>query len=866
MKNFMKKSATIGIERWTCPSIVKAANFIPIAFCLTAVLVNLNVSAQDITEAQGKSGNESTEETRDTEVILAGHSFHGEAFNEGPRQKAYLMGGTGNVSFKVSSNIALAQQFFNQGIGQLHGFWYFEAERSFRQVAMLDAECAMAYWGLAMANFENDKRATGFIKEAVERKQSTSKREQLWIDGLDDYLKSKKKNAKTAKQNYIRNFEEIIHEFPDDIEAKAFLAVRLYQFKSDLPISSHQAVDSILDQVFALNPMHPAHHYRIHLWDREKPERALESAARGGQSGPSIAHLWHMPGHIYSRLKRYSDAVWQQEASSRADHVHMMRDRVMPDQIHNYAHNQEWMTRNLINIGRSRDALAIAANLIEHPRHPNYNTAARRGRSASYGRARLFQALQRFELWDELIDLCETMYLEPTDLEIEQDKRIRALGVAHFEKGDTAQLLAQLVELQGRLAKAQIARKTAQEEAEKESKEAKKPAAEIDKSKTTAGKKYDNRIKSLNDAIGEMTACAGLLVGTSETAKTLLDQVNGIAKDRLARLYLRVEDHEKAELLAQEAVDSAKGEVIPLTNQIDVLFRIGKEKEAGEAFAKLRAISGDIDDLTRPPFQRLSEIASALDFPADWRVATQLSHDTGVRPSLDTIGPLRYTPSSAPDWSLMNASGESLALKQFQGRPVVVIFYLGQSCLHCVEQLTNFAPKTKDFIDAGISLVAISTDEVKKLKRSVDSFQMEDQSQIPVEKDLKTFLDNTQVQGEFPFPLVSDADLQIFKAYRAFDDFENQPLHGTFLIDGDGLVRWQDISYEPFNDPDFLLQEAKRLLQLPVRPANSLATNHGDRPKLEKKDFNQAKLASRLDDTAQKNDSLNAPSGQTVTK
>jgi hypothetical protein len=67
------------------------------------------------------------------------------------------------------------------------------------------------------------------------------------------------------------HLEEIIHEHPDDIEAKAFLVVRLYQFKNDLPIASHQAVDAILDQVFALNPMHPAHHYRIHLWDRENP-------------------------------------------------------------------------------------------------------------------------------------------------------------------------------------------------------------------------------------------------------------------------------------------------------------------------------------------------------------------------------------------------------------------------------------------------------------------------------------------------------------------------------------------------------------------------------------------------------------------
>src|SRR6185436_8539256 len=93
---------------------------------------------------------------------LPGHSLHGEAFDEGPRQKAYLMPGTGGVHFVVSTANPLAQQFFDQGLGQLHGFWYFEAERSFRQVAALDPKCAMPYWGMAMANFGNETRARGF--------------------------------------------------------------------------------------------------------------------------------------------------------------------------------------------------------------------------------------------------------------------------------------------------------------------------------------------------------------------------------------------------------------------------------------------------------------------------------------------------------------------------------------------------------------------------------------------------------------------------------------------------------------------------------------------------------------------------------
>ena len=744
-------------------------------------------------KAKKEDAGKATERPKEEEdKILEGHSYHGEAFNDGPRQKAYLMGGTGNIDFPVTTKCNQAQQFFNQGIGQLHGFWYFEAERSFRQAAMIDPDCAMAYWGMAMANSGNDKRAKGFIKEAVERKEGVGAREKLWIEGLADYLNAAKKD-KGAKQKHIKSIEGIIHEYPDDIEAKAFLAVHLWKYKRDLPISSHLAVDAILDQVFAANPMHPAHHYRIHLWDYEKADKALESAARAGQSGSSIAHLWHMPGHIYSRLKRYGDAVWQQEASSRADHAHMMRDGVLPDQIHNYAHNQEWTVRNLIHIGRSRDALALASDLVENPRHPKYNTLAKRGKSASYGRTRLFQVLEKFEMWDELIRLSGTMYLEPTDLEPEQDKRLRALGVAYYEKGESLKVLAQMVELQARVATAKKEQSAAGSKAETEAKKAKKSKEDIQKAKADAARKFDGRLKSLNAAIAELTAYAALLSGTKESAKTLLGETSGIPKDRLARLYLRAGDQEKAVKLAEEAVKAAENQVLPLASQVHVLHQTGKNKEAKEAFSKLQKISGHIDNLQHAPFQRLAGVAKEHGLPADWRQEAKPADDLGERPPLDSIGPLLYGSSPAKGWSLPDGDGKTISLEGYKGRPVIVIFYLGAGCLHCVEQLGTFSPMTQEFADAGISLVGISTDEAKGLKDSLD--------------DLKE-------DGEFPFPLVSDHQLNVFKDYRAFDDFENQPLHGTFLIDGTGQIRWHDISYEPFAEAEFLLKEAKRLLSM----------------------------------------------------
>ena len=100
-------------------------------------------------------------QTKETEEKgpLEGHSYHGEAFNEGPRSAAYLMKGTGEVEFHTSTKSDKAQKFFLQGLGQLHGFWYFEAERSFRQAALLDKELAELH--LEEVQVENDAlRAT----------------------------------------------------------------------------------------------------------------------------------------------------------------------------------------------------------------------------------------------------------------------------------------------------------------------------------------------------------------------------------------------------------------------------------------------------------------------------------------------------------------------------------------------------------------------------------------------------------------------------------------------------------------------------------------------------------------------------------
>jgi peroxiredoxin len=757
--------------------------------------------------------------------VLAGHSYHGEAFNEGPRQRPYRMSGLGRSQFRISSPVPEARQFFNQGVDQLHGFWYFEAERSFREVADLDPQCAMACWGLAMANINNEDRAREFVQQALEKSDQedgqASDREKMYIRALAKLYDENVEDSKKRARNYTAAMESLVLEYPDDIEAKAFLACQIWMNqRAGIPITSHVAVNALLDQVFAADPMHPAHHYRIHLWDYEKPEIALQSSALCGPSLPDIAHMWHMPGHIYSRLKRYEDAVWQQEASARVDHRHMMHDQVLPDQIHNFAHNNEWCVRNLNHVGRVRDAIALATNMISLPRHPVYNKLDDRG-SAWYGRQRLFETLSRYELWQELIDLCQSAVLEPTDDAGQQIKRLRYLGRAYYRLGQPEsgrQILEQLQERQhevGNQRDADLAEAVGKEQkTTRDYREMVDPLlvylpiglhADVERNlkkalrrdhrkrvaaaRRKAGKQAENDLNVIRRAIDELQGYQLWSEGQPEAAVKLLQKAGEVDALFRASLWHAAGHTERALKQARQFVEGHENEVQPLACLTWLLWQTDHREEAFETFEKLRRISGSIDRQS-PVFQRLDEVAAAGGIEGDWRIASQPAGDLGDRPDLASLGPFRWQPSMAADWELPDPDERRVSLKQFQGQPVVLIFYLGHGCLHCAEQLQAFAPMVDRFQQAGIEVIAISTDGRDGLRKSLDSY------------------------GDRPLPirLLADPDYHVFRQYRAFDEFESQPLHGTFLIDGEGRIRWQDISYEPFMKPEFLLKEAVRLL------------------------------------------------------
>jgi peroxiredoxin len=243
------------------------------------------------------------------------------------------------------------------------------------------------------------------------------------------------------------------------------------------------------------------------------------------------------------------------------------------------------------------------------------------------------------------------------------------------------------------------------------------------------------------------------------------------------------------------------------SNYIRVLHKLGRKDAVKKEMESLRTLAATAD-LDSPPMAALTEIAKELKLPEDWRLPREEADDLIERPNLDELGPFRWAPSPAPQWEFPLANGDPLGSQNFSGKPVLVIYYLGKGCAHCMDQLNEFGPLTEKYREAGIELVAVSTDTVEGLK-------------------------STFAAGEgnpsFPFPLVSDHEYTGFKAFRAYDEFEDLPLHGTFLIDGEGRIRWQDVSYEPFMHGEWLLGECQRLLSID-QVTEALATTAAAQP------------------------------------
>ena len=101
--------------------------------------------------------------------------------------------GLGRHHHPVTTKWKLAQRYFDQGLTLCFNFNHAEAIRSFEAAAMVDTNCAMAWWGVAFAHGPNINapmfdeavpKAWEALQKAIALKDKASAKEQDYIDAL----------------------------------------------------------------------------------------------------------------------------------------------------------------------------------------------------------------------------------------------------------------------------------------------------------------------------------------------------------------------------------------------------------------------------------------------------------------------------------------------------------------------------------------------------------------------------------------------------------------------------------------------------------------------------------------------------------
>ncbi len=341
------------------------------------------------------------------------------------RAGAPLFDGMGSHHHEISTADPGAQRYFDQGLIIDFAFNHAESVRSFRAAQTLDPNCAMCYWGEALALGPNinvtsngkvvmseKDRVTAFaaIQKALVLTEGVSQQERDYIDALAvRYNGDPSTPREPLDLAYVDAMRKVHHKYPEDDDAASLFAESMmntmpwdYWLDPENPKPLTEEVLTALETVLERSPSHPlANHLYIHAVEASaNPDRAELPADTLADLVPGAGHLVHMPAHIYWRVGRYHDAS---EANVRAAAV----DEAYIEQCNAqgfypaayYPHNIHFLWAAASMEGRSEVAIEaarkVAANvqldmIDEFPGVEFFNTIP-------------LLALTQFGRWDEVL-------------------------------------------------------------------------------------------------------------------------------------------------------------------------------------------------------------------------------------------------------------------------------------------------------------------------------------------------------------------------------------------------------------------------------------------------------------------------------
>jgi peroxiredoxin len=674
-----------------------------------------------------------------------GHSKMGSAFDTGMRTKPKKLEGLGNAPLTITAKTPEIQEWFNQGNALLHSFWWEESERAFRWCLKLDPDCAMAYWGLAqggmnwfsaggMASNDPKNRYRIFLQEAVKRKHLVSERERMYIEAWERaFAPGQRRPAVLLREE----LQKIVDKYPNEVEAKSLLA-----FYSVGGGGNNDQAQKLIDNVLKQSPEHPgAHHAAIHLWDYVKPENALESCKLYGTIAPRIGHALHMPGHAFSKMGMWHEAARAMDAATRTELFYMNDRLALPHESWNYSHNRNYLCYIQGQLGMAEASFRGAWDLINAPTDPEGNNENNAG--FSEGMTALVREYIKFEKWDEI--------LKPGHMPWTRNRTQKAFAetLAYAGKGMAKEARESLDALGNRGGSNGVAAEAMVLIAEGKTRDAIKKLLE----------------RAPNESFG----------GDPPGMPWPLYRLVGDAYMLEKNYQLAVDSYRRA--LSKEAADG-----FSLAGMAKAYAALGDTENAKKYAAQFKYVWSNADKnlkwVKEVDALNLNVSASPPELPSTERI---------YKPAeLVTYGPENWRPFDAPELSCKDVNGNDVSLEDYRGKNVLLIFYLNEACVHCVEQLTKINERLKEFADKNTVVLGVSSTAPEKNKESLKL-------------------------GDFGITLLSDRAHENARRFASYDDFEEMELHSTILIDKEGRIFWKRTGGDPFMNIDFLLREIARV-------------------------------------------------------
>jgi hypothetical protein len=229
----------------------------------------------------------------------------------------------GQVHFATSCNDK-AQGDFDRAVALLHSFQFSRAIEGFNAVLQDDPSCAIAYWGIALADWSNPfapgqkpRNQLQLGQQSAERGQqlgAKTERERDYLAAVGklyaDYDSTPQPVRLLAYRDAMGN---VAAKYPDDHEAQTFyaLALAFAANPNDKSYADQLKAGAILEKLFAQHPSHPGlAHYIIHAYDVPAlADRALAAAKRYAAIAPDAPHALHMPSHTFTRLGYWQESI-----------------------------------------------------------------------------------------------------------------------------------------------------------------------------------------------------------------------------------------------------------------------------------------------------------------------------------------------------------------------------------------------------------------------------------------------------------------------------------------------------------------------------------------------------------------------------